>query len=184
MRFTWIACALSAAACSGDDRTDRYTEAHADKPPNAAGVGGLAAALATAPEFTDVTTVCVEPDRAACLLKSAKSGMRAVVEGELNTIMAGLACGEPSIVAWDKLRHQGASFLSIPEHAAIAAKAVLEHSAPPAVALSAGESGVAGLAGLICASIDTALRKSLALSPLSQVILIGTESSTTLRGRS
>jgi len=43
--------------------------------------------------------IVVEPDKAACLLASAIAGKPAAVSGKLDTIMAGLACGEPSIVA-------------------------------------------------------------------------------------
>ena len=65
-----------------------------------AGVGGLAAAVcayfwelwgAERPRF-----IVVEPEQANCLQESARSGERATVEGDLDTLMAGLACGEVS----------------------------------------------------------------------------------------
>ena len=59
--------------------------------------------------------VVVEPDRAACLLASAELGQRATVPGNLDTLMAGLACGEPSVVAWQELDQAAAAFMAIPD---------------------------------------------------------------------
>ena len=63
--------------------------------------------------------IVVEPDRAACLLASAELGEPATVPGNLDTVMAGLACGEPSVVAWEELDHAASAFLAIPDDAAV-----------------------------------------------------------------
>src|SRR3546814_6396232 len=67
------------------------------------GVGGLAAAvLAHAWETLGggcPALVVVEPDRADCLHRSAAAGHPVVVDGDLDTMMAGLACGEVSLIA-------------------------------------------------------------------------------------
>src|SRR6185437_4493697 len=65
-----------------------------------AGVGGLAAAIAA--RFWQhwgaarPRIVIVEPERAACLYASAETGEPAVLAGDIDTVMAGLSCGEPS----------------------------------------------------------------------------------------
>lgn len=70
------------------------------------GVGGVAAAVSVqcrARFSPSPAVIVVEPDRAACLLASAELGERTAIPGELDTIMAGLACGEPSLLAWQEL---------------------------------------------------------------------------------
>ena len=70
------------------------------------GVGGVAAAVSVQIRAAFAPTpmfVVVEPDRAACLLASAELGERTSVAGDLDTLMAGLACGEPSLLAWQEL---------------------------------------------------------------------------------
>jgi diaminopropionate ammonia-lyase len=81
-----------------------------------AGVGGAAAAVSV--QMRDRFSpppllIVVEPERAACLLKSARAGVASVVQGDLETIMAGLACGEPSLLAVAGIRAGG---VGVPSH--------------------------------------------------------------------
>ncbi|SHJ93041.1 diaminopropionate ammonia-lyase [Roseomonas rosea] len=142
------------------------------------GVGGVAAAVSIALRARhgrDPRLVVVEPERAACLLASAEAGAATTVPGELDTIMAGLACGEPSLLAWQELERAAFAFMAIPDSAAIAAMRLLARRDPP---LEVGESGVAGLAGLALAARDPAAREALGLGTDSQVLLFGTEGAT------
>jgi diaminopropionate ammonia-lyase len=140
------------------------------------GVGGLAAVVsiqlrdryAPAPEL-----VVVEPDRAACLLASAEAGAPTAVPGDLDTMMAGLACGEPSLLAWQELERGAAAFMAIPDAAAVATMRLLGRHGQVV-----GESGVAGLAALLLAAADPAARAALNLSPASRVLLFATEGAT------
>jgi len=138
------------------------------------GVGGMAAAvsvqLRTRPPAPAL--VVVEPDRAACLLASAAAG-RLTAAGDLDTIMAGLACGEPSLIAWQELDRAAAAFLAIPDDAAIdAMRALAAHG------IVSGESGAAGLAGLLLAAADPVARAALGLDATSRVLLFSTEGAT------
>jgi diaminopropionate ammonia-lyase len=138
-----------------------------------AGVGGAAAAVSVQmrDRFSPAPLlIVVEPERAACLLASARSGKATTIHGDLDTIMAGLACGEPSLLAWQELERAAWAFLSIPDGAAADALRLLARNG-----LAIGESGVAGLAGLQAAATDAAARKSLRLTPDSRVLLFGTE---------
>jgi diaminopropionate ammonia-lyase len=141
------------------------------------GVGGLAAGVlshswetlgAARPVF-----VVVEPETAACLLESAKAGAVTAVGGDLDTIMAGLACGEPSILAWKLLDTGADAFMTISDTAAADAMRLLA-----SVGVVGGESGVAGLAGLIKAARDPALRTLLGLDAASRILCYGTEGAT------
>ncbi len=140
------------------------------------GVGGVAAAVsvqmrARLDPAPDV--VVVEPERAACLLASAAAGTPTPVAGDLDTIMAGLACGEPSMIAWQELDRAAAAFLAIPDAAAIDAMRLLA-----GLGVVSGESGAAGLAGLLLAARHPAARAALALGPTSRVLAFSTEGAT------
>lgn len=144
-----------------------------------AGVGGLAAAIcghfwerwgAGRPRF-----VVVEPEKAACLFASAEAGRPTVFPGALDTIMAGLACGEVSLIAWAVLDTGADAFMTVPDAAAVTAMKALAAGTPPVVA---GESGVGGLAGLMAAVGDPDARRALGLDAGSRVLLFGSEGDT------
>jgi len=140
------------------------------------GVGGVAAAVsvhARARFSPAPALVVVEPDRAACLLASAELGERTAIPGDLDTVMAGLACGEPSLLAWQELERAACAFMAIPDEAAIETMQLLA-----GYGIVAGESGVAGLAGLLLAAADPAARAGLGLDAHSHVMVFSTEGAT------
>jgi diaminopropionate ammonia-lyase len=147
-----------------------------------AGVGGMAASLcarfwqhwaAARPR-----TIIVEPDRAACLYESARAGRPVVLTGDLDTVMAGLSCGEVSLLAWPVLAAGAEDFMTIGDDLAVDTVRFLADGAGGDAPLVAGETGVAGLAGLRAAAADPALRAALALGPASRVLVIGSEGDT------
>lgn len=141
-----------------------------------AGVGGVAAAVSAHMRlrFNPVPKlIVVEPDRAACLLASAESGTLTAIAGDLDTAMAGLACGEPSLLAWEELSRSAMAFLAIPDESAVEAVQRLSEED-----IEAGESGVAGLAGMILSAKDSRSRSILRLTPESRVLLFNTEGAT------
>jgi diaminopropionate ammonia-lyase len=164
-----------------DEAVTQWGAAQADGAPPThvfiqGGVGGVAAAVSVQMRaaFAPVPMlVVVEPDRAACLLASAELGELTSVPGDLNTLMAGLACGEPSQLAWQELDRGAAAFMSIPDDAAVATMRVLADTG-----VVAGESGVAGLAGCLLAAGDPAAREVLRLGVDSRVLVFSTEGAT------
>jgi diaminopropionate ammonia-lyase len=140
------------------------------------GVGGVAAAvsvqmrtrLGPAPAL-----VVVEPDRAACLLASAEAGRPVAIGGELDTIMAGLACGEPSLLAWQELERAASAFVEIPDEAVVDAMRRLARAG-----IVSGESGAAGVAALMLAAGEPAAREVLGLNGQSRVLAFSTEGAT------
>lgn len=141
-----------------------------------AGVGGLAAAVCghlwESLGDRRPRIVVVEPDRAACLFESARVGHAANIGGALDTAMAGLACGETSLLAWDILEEGACDFMTVTDEAAFACMRML---APQVVA---GESAVAGMAGLMGAAVRPDLVQALGLDASSRVLLFGSEGDT------
>jgi diaminopropionate ammonia-lyase len=147
-----------------------------------AGVGGLAAAVCghlweTLRERRP-RVVVVEPDRAACLFESAVHGRASNIGGTLDTMMAGLACGETSILAWEILEEGAADFLTVTDEAAFACMRLLAQGTNGDPRVVAGESAVAGLAGLLCAMARPTLATALGLDNRSRVLLFGSEGDT------
>lgn len=143
------------------------------------GVGGLAAAVFARLRHVwgDELPVCVvvEPERADCLLQSARAKRPAKASGDLQTIMGGLACGEPSLVAWRILATTADAFMTIPDEAARRCMNLLAEGVSGDVPIVAGESGAAGLAGLLAAAADPDVRATLGLGAASRVLVVGTE---------
>ncbi len=152
-----------------------------------AGVGALAAATIgfyhalfgqEAP-----TCIVVEPDQAPCIFESAlaNDGKPHSVHGALDTIMAGLACGDPSPIAWNILDNNADAFLKVPDY--IAAKGMRMYATPlngdPFIV--SGESGAVTL-GAFSAIMQypelQALKGQLGLDENSQVLFINTEGNT------
>ena len=159
-----------------DEAADQWT----GQPPThvfiQGGVGGAAAAVSTqmrARYRPAPALIVVEPERAACLLESALAGQPTSVEGDLDTIMAGLACGEPSLLAWQELERAATAFMAIPDAAAVDTMRFLAGHG-----VVAGESGVAGLAGYRLAMADPDARASLGLETGSRVLAFSTEGAT------
>lgn len=147
-----------------------------------AGVGGFAASMvarfwqrlgADKPK-----SVIVEPELAACALESARLDRPATVSIREETMMAGLSCGEMSLVAWPILSGGVSDYLTIGEEGVAPAMRLLASGDAGGGKIVAGESGVAGLVGLIGAASDPALRARLGLGPESRVLVFGCEGAT------
>lgn len=147
-----------------------------------AGVGGVAAAMAGcfAHALGDARprTMVVEPARAACIHASAQAGAPvAIAQGE-PTVMAMLECYEPSRVAWRVLARLADAFITVEEDAAVAAMNQLARPFDSDPAIVAGESGGAGLAGLMLVAGDAAARAALGLDSAARILVFNTEGAT------
>jgi diaminopropionate ammonia-lyase len=89
--------------------------------------------------------------------------------------MAGLACGEPSLLAWQELERGAFAFMAAPDESAVDCMRALARRTYPIVA---GESAVAGMACLLLAARDPLSRAMLGLDADSRVLLFGTEGAT------
>ena len=122
--------------------------------------------------------IIVEPENANCIFKSLEAGKPVVDTGELDTAMAGLACGEVSLLAWEILSRGVDSAITISDNAALSTMRQLAKGKYGDRPLVAGESGVAGLAGLLEVAADTQARETIELNPSSRVLVFGTEGAT------
>ena len=152
-----------------------------------AGVGSLASAMvgyftnlfpSNPPKF-----IIMEAGAADCLYQGALAGDGSprIVGGDLQTIMAGLACGEPNTIGWDILRNHAPAFISCPDW--VSAKGMRMLAAPVAgdPKVISGESGAVGMGVIATLMGDPAyeeLRSALELGKDSKVLLFSTEGDT------
>jgi diaminopropionate ammonia-lyase len=147
-----------------------------------AGVGGMAAASCA--EFWRAfgtarpMTILVEPKQAACWFASVANRRPTAIAGDVDSFMGGLACGEISTLAWEILEPGAHAAMRIDDAAAQACMRLLAAGCGEDSPLVAGESGVAGLAGLITAARDAKARGTLGLDPGARVIVFGSEGAT------
>lgn len=146
------------------------------------GVGGFAAGVLSyfwerlgtqRPVF-----VVVEPQQADCLYQSALLGRPAATAGTVDSVMAGLACGEASPLAWRFLQPGSDFFMTVADQAAVQAMGVLARGDAGDVPVLSGESGAAGLAGLQALAASAAWRDQIGLDDSSRVLLVNTEGAT------
>ena len=152
-----------------------------------AGVGSLAAAVAgflvaalgkNAPRF-----IVVEAHAANCFYRSALAGdgKAHAVDGDLQTLMAGLACGEPSTLAWNILKDYSTAFMSCPDYMAANGMRMLAAPVRGDQPIVSGESGAAGAGALHWLMRSPAAadqRKALGLNDEASVLLLSTEGDT------
>ena len=119
----------------------------------------------------------VEPARAV-LLASARAGRPIKIEAGPSTLMSMLECYEPSLLAWNTLSPIAAAFMTVDEGDAVEAMKLLAFPTGPDRAIVAGESGAAGLAGLLVAGRDAHARAAIGLDASSRVLVVNTESAT------
>ena len=136
------------------------------------GVGGLAAGVFSylwerygerRPVF-----VVVEPEQADCLLQSAMAGAPRAASGTVDSVMAGLACGEVSPLAWRFLETSVDVFMTVTDTEAVTAMRALSKPPDGDIPILSGESGAAGFAALPALSLD----------PTARVLLLNTEGAT------
>ncbi len=146
------------------------------------GVGALAAGVASyfwelegaqRPAF-----ILVEPAQADCLLQSAILGHAAKATGTVDSVMAGLACGETSPLAWRFLQPCIDAFMTVEDDQAVQAMRLLAQGTRRDIPLVAGESAVAGLAGLQVLRASAPLSQQAGLDEDSRVLVISTEGAT------
>ena len=152
-----------------------------------AGVGSLAGAVQGyfANRYPDnpPKVIVVEAEAAACLYKGACAGdgeLR-IVDGDMVTIMAGLACGEPNTISWDVLKNHVDTFVAAPDWTAAKGMRMLAAPIKGDTPVTSGESGAAPFGVLSCIMTMEEykpLREHLGLDENSRVLLFSTEGDT------
>lgn len=152
-----------------------------------AGVGSMAGAMAGL--LSDIygedrpIIVIVEPNKADCLFRTAEAndGTLHIVTGNMDTIMAGLACGEPCSVGWNVLKNYADFFISCPEYVAANGMRILGNPLGKDDRVISGESGAAafGAVAEIMKNPELAnMKEALGLDENSRVLFFSTEGDT------
>lgn len=173
-----------------DEAVEQIAEAGVERTTHVflqAGVGSFAGSMLgyLARKFGDERpiTVIVEPDKADCLYKSilVGDGKPHSVTGALNTIMAGLACGEPSTTSWVVLKDYAEIFVSCPDYVAARGMRILANPLGSDPQIVSGESGAVGL-GLVSLIAENKMlhdmKETLKLNQDSKILIISTEGDT------
>ena len=152
-----------------------------------AGVGSLAGAVvgyfANRYRENPPVMVVVEASAADCLYRGAAAGDGEIriVDGDMDTIMAGLACGEPNITSWDILKNHVSCFISLEDCAAARGMRMLAAPLKGDRQVVSGESGAASFAALAAIMRKDEykeLREKLGLGKDSKVLCFSTEGDT------
>lgn len=152
-----------------------------------AGVGSMAGAItgffaSIYGEERPVITI-VEPNKADCVYRTAEAadGKLHFVTGQMNTIMAGLACGEPCSIGWNVLRDYADNFISCPDYMAAQGMRILASPVKGDPQIISGESGAAAFGCVTEIMRDPKygdIREKLGLNENSRVLFFSTEGDT------
>ena len=152
-----------------------------------AGVGSMAGAIAAL--FASIyqedrpKIIIVEPNNADCFYRTAKAddGNLHTVTGDMQTIMAGLACGEPCHLAWEILKDCADHFIAFPDWAAAKGMRILGNPLGRDDRVISGESGASAfgcMAAILTQPELAEMKEELALNEHSRVLFFSTEGAT------
>ena len=135
----------------------------------------------------DPKIVIVEPDKADCIYQTAAAndGELHMVDGDLDSIMAGLCCGEPCTIGWNVLRSRADAFVSMSDEYAARGMRILGNPAGSDPRVISGESGAATLGFLASVLMEeqlAELKQLLDIDEDSRILCISTEGATDQAG--
>ena len=143
-----------------------------------AGVGGMAAAMvAGIARYLDYIPqiIIVEPDSAACVLESIKTGKIEKISIEKESIMGGMSCGEVSLVPWEILKNSVNFCVTISDDYISKTVKYLANKGFSDEKIIGGECSTPGIASLVGLNNDHEIRKKINLNENSNILLFGCE---------
>jgi len=146
-----------------------------------AGVGGMAGAMVAgiARYLKNIPlTVVVEPDSAACVMESIKTGKIEKINIQRESLMGGMSCGEVSLVPWEILKNSVKFCISLPDDDIAKTMKLLGNSSFSEQKIIAGENSAPGVISLITSCVDDDIKERLKLNSKSNVLVIGCEGDT------
>ena len=146
-----------------------------------AGVGGMAGAMvAGAARYLENVPimVVVEPDSAACVMESIKSGKIKKIDIQRESLMGGMSCGEPSLVPWKILKKSVNNCISLPDDDIGKTMKLCANASFGDDNIIAGENSAPGIISLIASCNDENIKNKLNLNSNSKILLIGCEGDT------
>jgi diaminopropionate ammonia-lyase len=174
----WVIEGYSTMLWEIEDELRRRDERGPDLVVVQVGVGAFAAAVARHFRASRVSPrpklVGVEPAGAACLFESVSAGRLVSVPGPHDSIMAGLNCGRPSLVAWPTLYRSIDLLVSVDDEPVREAMRLASGSG-----IVSGETGASGLGGLLALlRSDEEARRELGVSGETRILVFNTEGAT------
>ena len=146
-----------------------------------AGVGGMAGAMiAGIARYLDNVpiTLIVEPDSAACVLESIKTGKIEKIDIKRESLMGGMSCGEVSLVPWEILKNSVKHCISLPDDDIAKTMKLLGSASFSDQSIVAGENSAPGVISLITSCEDQKIKQNLRLNQSSNILVIGCEGDT------
>ena len=146
-----------------------------------AGVGGMAGAMIAgiARYFKNIPiTVVVEPDSAACVLESIRTGKIEKIDIIRESLMGGMSCGEVSLVPWEILKNSVKYCISLPDDDIAKTMKLLGNANFSDEKIIAGENSTPGVISLISSCENEKIKEKMQLNKNSNVLLIGCEGDT------
>ena len=146
-----------------------------------AGVGGMAGAMvAGAARYLKniPVMIVVEPDSAACVMESIKTGKIEKINIVRESLMGGMSCGEPSLVPWKILRKSINYCISLPDDDIGRSMKLFATAKFSDEKIVAGENSAPGVISLIASCNEENIKNKINLNSSSNVLLIGCEGDT------
>ena len=146
-----------------------------------AGVGGMAGAMvAGAARYLENVPIMivVEPDSAACVMESIKSGKIKKIDIQRESLMGGMSCGEPSLVPWQILKKSVNNCISLPDDDIGKTMKLCANASFGDDNIIAGENSAPGIISLIASCNDENIKNKLNLNSNSNILLVGCEGDT------
>ena len=146
-----------------------------------AGVGGMAGAMiaGVARYLENIpVTIVVEPDSAACVLESIKTGKIEKIDIKRESLMGGMSCGEVSLVPWEILKNSVKYCISLPDDDIAKTMKLLGNASFSDEKIIAGENSAPGVISLIASCEDQKIKEKIGLNNDSNILVIGCEGDT------
>ena len=146
-----------------------------------AGVGGMAGAMvAGIARYLDniPTIIVVEPDSAACVMESIKTGKIEKIDIKRESLMGGMSCGEVSLVPWEILKNSVRHCISLPDDDIAKTMKLLGNASFSEESIIAGENAAPGVISLIASYEDETIKNKIELNEKSNVLIFGCEGDT------
>jgi len=143
-----------------------------------AGVGGMAAAMiAGIANYLDniPKIIVVEPENAACVFESIKTGKIEKISIEKESLMGGMSCDEVSLIPWEILKNSVSHCVTVSDDYIAKTVKSLAHCEFSDEKIIGGECSTPGIVSLVGLCNDNEIKEKINLNESSNVLLFGCE---------
>ena len=143
-----------------------------------AGVGGMAAAMvAGIAKYLDNVPkiIVVEPENAACVMESIKTGKIEKISIKKESIMGGMSCDKVSLLPWEILKNSISYCVTVPDNFISKTVKFLANGQLSNEKIIGGECSTPGIISLISLNNDAKIKREINLNETSNILLFGCE---------